>query len=337
MPKSSNHLALERQWELLKLLPSRSPGITCGELVNRLAESGYKVAKRTVERDLVQLEKQFGIRCNEDSKPYQWHWLPGQKETFAGVDLADAVSLTLAEGVLKQMLPPSMVKVLAPKFEQAKEKLKSVSGHPMAKLQEKVRYVPTTLHFESPFVRANILEQIQSALVSERQIQASYAPFERKPINLRLHPLSLIQRGNVSYLAATTFDYTDVRLYAVHRFESVEELEDKIDIPSGYSVDNYLASGAMEFGAGQEIILKAKISNQLATYLAETPLHPDQKIQHKDGGYQLTAKVHDSWQLSFWILSQGAEITILSPKSLKEAIHQQLSQAAKNYRQLPKS
>ena len=331
MPKSSNHLALERQWELLKLLPTRSPGIECSQLVERLGDSGYVVTKRTVERDLTQLEKQFGIRCNDTSKPYGWHWLPGQKETFAGVDLADAVSLTIAEGVLKQMLPPSMVQVLLPKFEQAREKLKAISGHPMARLQEKVRYIPNTLLFESPFVRSKILETIEQALTREKQIEVKYAPFKQKAKELRLHPLSLIQRGNVSYLLATAFDYPDQRLYAIHRFESVDLLNEPAHVPLDFNVDDYLAQGGMEFGSGQEITLKAKLSDQLAIYLSETPLNKDQKIQYKDGSYELTSKAHDSWQLQFWILSQGADIEVLAPKALRARMGSILHSTSKQY------
>lgn len=331
MPKSSNHLALERQWEMLKLLPSRAPGISARKLTERLKEANCEVTKRTVERDLKQLEMQFGICCNEASKPYGWYWLPGRKETFAGVDLADSVSLTLAEGVLKQMLPPSMVQVLQPKFEQAKAKLAAIAAHPVAKLSEKVRYVPTTLHFEAPSARPQVMEPIQKALVEELQIEVRYAPFSANAKELRLHPLCLVQRGNVSYLLATTFDYEDVRLYAVHRFESVAVLEDRITVAKGFSVDAHLASGAMEFGGGKEITFKAKLSDALATYLSETPLHSEQKIQYRDGGYQLTAKVRDSWQLHFWIMSQGPDIEVIAPKALRARIHKCLTGAVAGY------
>jgi predicted DNA-binding transcriptional regulator YafY len=331
MPKSSNHLALERQWEMLKLLPGRAPGITSRELTELLKDANCEVTKRTVERDLKQLEMQFGIFCNEVSKPYGWHWLPGQKEKFGGLDLAESVSLTLAEGVLKQMLPPTMVQALQPKFEQAKAKLVAVSKSPLAKLSEKVRYVPTTLHFEAPTVHSKILEAIQQALVEELQVEVCYAPFNEKPKDLRLHPLCLVQRGNVCYLLATTFDYEDVRLYAAHRFESVAVLEDPIVVPKGFSVDAHLTSGAMEFGGGREITLKAKLSGNLATHLSETPLHPDQKVPHRDGGYQLTAKVRDSWHLHFWIMSQGPDIEVTAPKALRKRVRSSLEAALGNY------
>jgi len=331
MPKSANYLALERQWELLRILPDRAPGCTCRELVSRLEGIGYGVTKRTVERDLSQLESQFGIRCNDASKPYGWHWLPGQKESFGDVDLADAVSLSVAEGVLMQMLPPSMLRVLAPKFEQAREKLKSMSGHPIARLGEKVRYIPASLPFESPHISQPILETIEHSLVSEKQIEVQYAPLNQKPKNLKLHPLCLLQRGNVSYLLATTFDYSEKLLYAIHRFESVEVLDQKATIPEDFSIEGYLASGGMEFGSGKMITLRVRLSDTLATYLAETPLNREQKLQHKDGSYQLSARVHDSWQLQFWILSQGDGIQVLAPKSLRSRISKELSKASRQY------
>jgi predicted DNA-binding transcriptional regulator YafY len=331
MPKSSNYLALERQWEMLQILPDRAPGLSARELTERLKEAGYKVSKRTVERDLLQFEPQFGICCNDKSKPYGWHWIPGRKETFAGVDLADALSLTLAESVLKQQLPPSMLKALQPKFQQAKAKLVAVSDHPLAKLGEKVRYVPASLQFAAPTVSEKVLEQIQDALVREQQIEVRYAPFNENAKKLRLHPLCLVQRGNVPYLLASTFDYEEVLLYALHRVEAVTVLGDQIIEPNGFSVDAHLASGAMEFGGGKEITLKAKLSHQLATYLAETALHPDQKMSHRGAGYELTARVRDSWQLHFWIMSQGADIEVTGPKALRARVRSSLAAALEQY------
>lgn len=69
MPRSSNHLALARQWEMLKRLPNRAPGITARELAEGLHENGFEVTKRTIERDLVDLSGQFGIACNDTQKP----------------------------------------------------------------------------------------------------------------------------------------------------------------------------------------------------------------------------------------------------------------------------
>jgi predicted DNA-binding transcriptional regulator YafY len=331
MPRVSNHLSLARQWELLKRLPARAPGITARELADRLKEDGYPVTKRTIERDLVDLSIQFGIACNDSSKPFGWHWMPGKQYEFASVELVDAVSLCLASEVLERMLPSEMLTTLRPKLEQAKRKLDALREHPLVRLPEKLRYVPAGLDFCPPSIKPGILQSLQDALISERQIEAVYAPFNAKAKALRLHPLSLIQRGPVPYLVATAFDFADVRLYAVQRFESVEITSQTIRTPKNYSLDRALEEGLAQFGGGDNIRLKAQLSNELAIYLSETPLSAEQKIQYKNGSWQLTALLRDSWQLQFWILSQGAGITVLSPKSLKERIQAQLKQALEQY------
>jgi len=69
MPRAATDSTLARQWELLRLVPSRSPGKTSRQLMDSLAAAGYPVTKRTVERDLADLAEIFPLRCNGISKP----------------------------------------------------------------------------------------------------------------------------------------------------------------------------------------------------------------------------------------------------------------------------
>ena len=109
MPKQNNNNSLARQWELLRIIPSRKPGITSLELTKQIADKGYVVTKRTVERDLRDLSTLFPLMADEDSAPFRWYWLKDISSEFGGIEVADAVSLALAENVLKSILPISMV------------------------------------------------------------------------------------------------------------------------------------------------------------------------------------------------------------------------------------
>ena len=123
MPKQNNNNSLARQWELLRLIPTRKPGITSAELTRQIADKGYVVTKRTVERDLRDLSTLFPLMANEDSAPFRWYWLKDISSEFGGIEVSDAVSLTLAEDILKSILPVSMLETLKPKFELARKKL----------------------------------------------------------------------------------------------------------------------------------------------------------------------------------------------------------------------
>lgn len=331
MPKSSNHLALARQWEMLKKIPTRSPGITATELSAWLRDNGYAVSKRTVERDLNDLSRLFGLSCNDGSTPYRWHWLPGKGFEFGSIEVADAASLCLARDVLEKMLPSAMLAALAPKFEQAQKKLATLQEHPLARWSTKVRYVPANLTTLPPKVGSNVMDVMYEGLLAERQIEVDYAPFNEKNRNYVLHPLSLIQKGGTPYLVATAFDFKDVRLYALHRMRSAKVTEEKGEIPDGYSVDRYISSGAMEFGSGKALKLKAEVGADLGIYLSETPIAEGQDIKYRHGRWILTAEVRDTWQLHFWLLSQGSEITVVSPKSLRLRIRAAHEAALKGY------
>ncbi len=141
-----------------------------------------------------------------------------------------------------------------------------------------------------------------------------------------------IQRGPVAYLVATAFDYADPRLYALHRITRPRLIATPRNVPAGFEVEKYLQSGALGFGGGDPLVLRAHVSAELAYYLAETPLATDQQLKARGEGYELKATVVDSWQLRFWILSQGSSLRVLSPAPLRRSIESELEAALAAYR-----
>src|SRR5690554_6504682 len=113
---------LSRQWELLKILPSRPPGATAGELTEHLNDQGFAVSKRQIQRDLNELSAVFAISCNDKSMPYGWYWAKGATLDLPGLSAAEALSMYLTESVVTPLLPASVVEVMKPRFEQAKNK-----------------------------------------------------------------------------------------------------------------------------------------------------------------------------------------------------------------------
>jgi len=334
MPKSSVYNAIARQWELLKNLPTRGPGITAGGLTVRLRDLGFKVTKRSIERDLIELSGLFPIRCNDASKPYGWLWTQDHALDLPGLDFTEAVSLVLVEELLKKLAPVSLLRVLEPKFRQARQKLGSLPGNRYTQWTDRVRYVPTSLPFISPRVEPRVLETVQEAILQQRQLQLGYSgPDDAGARKLTLHPLAFVQGGPIAYLVATAFGYSDPRLYALHRIRSAQLTKEPSNRPDGFSLDAFLAEGGMQFGDAGVIRLEAVVSNKLACYLAESPLTKDQKlIPHGKDRHLLSATIKDSWQLHFWILSQGAEITVVHPEELREYIRGNLQAALEGYR-----
>ena len=113
MPKARTSHALARQWELLKLLPPKGPGITAKDLAERLSNAGFEVSKRTIERDLQDLSLVFPLMCNDKGTPYGWHWMPGASTDLPAITLSDALSLYVVEDLVRPLLPASVLEALA--------------------------------------------------------------------------------------------------------------------------------------------------------------------------------------------------------------------------------
>lgn len=334
MPANNTRCTLGRQWELLQRIPTKGTGKTTKELVEALNDTGFKVSKRQVERDLGALMESFPLECNDDHIPFLWKWIDGASADLPGLTLAEALSMKLIENTIKPLLPASVLKSLEPRFLQAERKLAELDNeNPAAQWANKVRTVQPTLPLLPPRVVDDILENLQEALLLNKKLDTDYqSSTENTPVQKIINPLGLVNRGAVTYLVATKNDSDDVRLYALHRFHRATILNDEVNRPIDFSLDDFINSGALQFGNGKEIKLKAYVVDWLAQHLTETPLSEDQKLVVHGDKNLLTATVPDSWQLEWWILSLGAAIEIISPIVLRTNISSRLEQATSLYK-----
>ena len=332
MSKSDKRKSLSRLKHLLDKISKHGNGITTSELVAQLNDQGIMVTKRTVERDLAYLEEDKAIHHLDEAKPFRWKRLGVSVLDQRGIEVADAVAFSLAKNIIQQLLPAALADTLKPRFEQAQRVLDAnQSDNRFVQWADNVRYIPPSLSFLPPTVSDGVRKGVHEGLLNGLQLKVEYAnPEASKYSDLTLNPLGLIHKGHVAYLVATTFEYSDVCLYALHRMRSPKPTTEPANRPADFSLDAFLANGGMEFGCGKMIQLEARVSSKLACYLAETPIAEDQQLR-TDNGYVLTATVKDSWMLSFWILSQGEDITVLSPASLRRRTGATLRAAAANY------
>lgn len=329
MPAKPTRRTLARQWELLRLLPSAGAGKSAFELTEEINAMGFAVSKRQTERDMQELREAFDVECNDKSVPYGWKWSKNASVDLPGLTLAEALTLRMVKDAVQAQLPPAILQALEARFAQADNKLTSLTlDAAMADWPNKVRSVPANLTLLAPSLSADVLKDVQEALLANEQLEADYLAMDASaPKTMRLHPLALVNCGPVTYLVATAWDYCDVRLYALHRITRTKRLYEPLQRPADFDLDRYIAGGALQFGNGQTLRLQARVSEALARILRETALSVDQTLN--DG--VLTATVQDSWQLDWWLLSQGDAITVMGPKVLRDRMRGALGSALAGY------
>jgi len=120
-------------------------------------------------------------------------------------------------------------------------------------------------------------------------------------------------------------------LCAVHGIGEAAVLGDSTFRPGKFSLEAYVATGALQFGIGSRFKLEAHVTPTLAALLEETPLSEDQVLEPLADGSRVSASVNDSWQLRWWILGQAESIEIIEPATLREATRDSLASALARY------
>ena len=333
MPRSNIARTITRQWEILKMIPRSPDVISTPEIGRRLVEAEMAVTPRTVQRDIEELSLVFPIDCHDESKPKVWFWNEAVSLDLPGMSLTEALSLGLIEEILRELVPPSFMNAMKDRFTMARGKLAGDTGSAPRKWQEIFRYLPAGLPFQPPLVDGKSMEAIQEALVRGKWLSLTYRSFSSGNVTERiLNPLAIVLHGQRPYLIAMGGNSEPARTYAIQRCANAVLLHDRKRVrPAGFSLDEYLAKGGILASPDQPIRLRAILEQELADRIEETPLSADQKITLRDGRYVLTATVPDSWQLHFWILSQGAAITVEKPMHLRKLIIAKLQDTLKNY------
>ena len=311
-----------RQWAMLKRIPQHPRQITAKELTERLEADQFEVSKRTIERDLLSLSEIFPLLSNEKSRPYGWSWnKDAESFSLPSMSPVQALTLELAHDHLATLLPASLLSTLAPYFKCAEGVLSSGDGvKKMANWRKKVAIVPPSQPLIPPDYSAEIIEAVHSALLTEQQLEISYTSRDQgETKTYPAHPLGLVQRGAVTYLVATLYDYTDVRMFALHRIKSAQVLDQPVKSPENFELAAYIRQGAFGFEENGEIKLVLRFTTAAVEHLRETPLSIDQQILADIPGWiRLQATVTDTAQLRWWLMAFGDQVEVLEPANLRD-------------------
>lgn len=331
---TSDTQTLKRQWTMLRSIPRYPSKITASELTAKLVDEQFSVSKRTVERDLIELSRSFPLTLDDRNKPYGWSWLrEAPSFDLPGLSGHESLMLAMAEDYLKELLPSITNEVLAPHFNAARRALKEqYNSKNISNWLLKVRSVNANQPLISPKTSLKIQKIVTDGLLTEKQLNITYQKLgENELQEYRIHPLALVNRGNLSYLMVRFYDYQDIRLLAMHRIKSAEILSDLAIIPNNFNLDQEIAKGRLSFGDGEMIEVTLEFIREVGEYFLETPMSEDQSQIVNDDTILITGTVADTPQLHWWILSLGAGVKVIKPNKLKKQLSDEIGKMYAHY------
>lgn len=326
---------LVRSLILLSLIPRHPKSATVQELKTALEKRGFVVTPRTLQCDLGEkLSRRFPLICQEDGQTFRWSFDSRAQINLPATDTASALAMHLAEGHLRQLLPPGVLDLLEPQFAEARHHLQALEHNTLTRWAQRVRTLPNGKMLLPANVDGAVWEQVATALLEQHQLQVNYLSRikgEVKP--MLLHPKGLASRGPATYLLASVGDYSDVRHFALHRILHAEVLPDAAR-DDAFDMDAYLPTAAFTPRQGTGMAeLVADVHPQIAWTLRETPLSEDQTLEPlPDSDWsRLRASVADDQETLWWAIGLGEKIRIHAPVQLRETIIEKCQQITAIY------
>jgi len=326
---------LMRQWQMLRLIPRQPSKISTTALMQRLADDGFTTTPRTLQRDLVRLSSIYPLLCDDRDKPFGWSWdKDANVHEVPGIDSDTALAFYLAEKHLEPLLPRTTIKRLGPHFRRAEEVLDQADadkGNPA--WRNKVRVLHRGPGLKSPAIASDVQSVIYDALLRNRQLDVKYLPRGVDATKqYELNPLGLVLKDGLFYLVCSMWDYPDIRLLTLHRMQAATAMDIPCTAPDDFDLDEYIASGELDFAVGGEIKLKARVNRQISIHLEERPLHGDQQLTEcDDGSYLLESIVQDTNELRWWLLGFGSGVEVIAPEYLRDEFKKISNDMAESY------
>ena len=188
-----------------------------------------------------------------------------------------------------------------------------------ARLRDQLREVTAALHIQPPpnnplKGRKPVYDQLLDAIASRRNVRIRYGSLkEEKKIVTRLSPYRLFFSRRSWYVVGRSSLHRAKRTFHLGRILQIEPLDDRFQIPRGFSIERYLRNAwhmIPEKGRDREVVVR--FGKLVAQNVAEVNWHKTQRVVFRDdGSADFHVTVSGLNEISWWILGYGDQAEVL--------------------------
>ena len=179
------------------------------------------------------------------------------------------------------------------------------------------------------------LQPIIEAMKKNRVIKFPYQKFnDEKPKTRTLEPYCVKVSERRWYVVGLVRDENKLKTFALDRFKDIEITKQRFQFPKTFSINEHFKySYGIYGGKGFEPVnIRLRAYDKMVKYLRTLPLHSSQEEVLKTDTYsEFILTIAASLDLKQYFLSQGNELEVLEPQSLRDEIKAMLINAAKRY------
>lgn len=283
--------SLYRQLEIIKI--AKKGAFEWDELERHLdrksvgSDLNLIISKRTLNRDLKEIEKLFGLVIEFDFKSAKYK-LKKEESSEDHMELLESFETIQAFG-----------------------KANKLSGK---------------VFFEKRLARGtDYLKPILDAIENQEAIQIDYEKYWLWEIeNRTIRPIALKEYQHRWYVMAWN-EIDQLRFYGLDRIKSLVSNPGKVKLPKSPDLESRFLETIGIINDPNEPVetIILRFTEFKGRYIKSMPLHPTQEIIINDGNIlQISLRVKINYELIALILSHGDEVKVEEPARLKEMIRE---------------
>jgi len=321
----------ERFYTIDRLLRSRQ-GTTLRAMMEEM-----EVSRATVRRDLEYMRDRLAapILWDNETRCYRYdsdaegegedrYALPG-----LWFNASEVHALMTMEHLLSSLQPG----LLEPHIEPLRSRIRRLldSGdHPAEEVTRRIR----VLHMAARQADSEIFGVISHALLRRHRLELEHLNRRTGAVTRRtVSPQRLAHYRDNWYLDSWCHLRKGLRSFAVDAIQAAEIVEDqKAKDVTEAQLEKVLGTGYGIFAGEHTKEAVLRFSPEASRWVAREKWHSRQRGEfNEDGSYTLTIPYADETELVMDIMRHGADVEVLAPDSLRQAVHRRLGEAASRY------
>lgn len=311
---------IERQLYILALLSSGKKGYTISEIHKNLDMVGINISRRTVERDIdymstgsfflmeerrsnkiFYMAKKFGIEnmMLTTSELISLHFIKELLKSYTMLDIGNTARY-LIDRIIKDL--PQLNKAY---IEMLSELLKV-----------KESFIGLEKHLDEEIIRT-----VRKGIELHKTLLIKYHSFTSNTETERKFDPYIIEIYEGCYhLIGYCHLRESIRDLRISRIKEIKLLDDTYERPKRF-YENYKKDRFSKLAGEENIELILKFSGEGARYVLEyESAKADILIQNDDGSILFQRATTMTPEIIKWVLSFGADVVVIEPKAVREAI-----------------
>ena len=295
-----------------------------------------EVSRATVRRDLEYMRDRLAapILWDNETRCYRYESDAAGEDRYALPGLWFNASEVHALLTMEHLLSSLQPGLLEPHIEPLRSRIRRLldTGDPPA---EEVTRRIRVLHMAARQADSEVFGVISHALLRRQRLELEHLNRRTGEVTRRtVSPQRLAHYRDNWYLDSWCHLRKGLRSFAVDAIQAAESVEQpKAKDVTELELEKVLGTGYGIFAGEHTKEAVLRFSAEAARWVAREKWHSRQEGEfNEDGSYTLTIPYADETELVMDIMRHGADVEVLAPDTLRQAVHRRLSDAAAQYR-----